>query len=201
MGAIDFGIIVDSAVVVIENCCDMLEQNRERIQNLPGAIVEAVSQMGRPILFSKAILLTAFIPLYTMQRVEGKIFRPMALTLTFALIVGTILALTVVPALASFAFQSKIRQSTNPGSCIGWPAIYRPALERALRSRVLVSRRCGGLLLMAGLVLTRMGTEFLPKLDEGSLVGARLHAGNHRAHRSRAHRHNTSAKSWFPSLK
>ena len=63
--------------------------------------------MGRPILFSKAILLTAFIPLYTLQRVEGKIFRPMALTLTFALIVGTILALTVVPVLASFAFKKK----------------------------------------------------------------------------------------------
>src|SRR6516165_10319491 len=85
LGAIDFGIIVDTAVI----------------------IVEAVRQMGRPIVFSKAILLTAFIPLYTLQRVEGKIFRPMALTLTFALITGTILALTLVPVLASFAFKGR----------------------------------------------------------------------------------------------
>ena len=128
MGAIDFGIIVDSAVVVIENLLRLLEENRERIKQLRETIVEAVSQMGRPILFSKAILLTAFIPLYTMQRVEGKIFRPMALTLTFALIVGTILALTLVPALASFAFKNKICRTRILARRSGWPAIYRPRL-------------------------------------------------------------------------
>ena len=78
--------------------------------------------MGRPILFSKVILLTAFIPLYTMQRVEGRIFKPMALTLTFALIAGTVFAIVVVPALASFAVQGENRQRTRPGSCAGWCA-------------------------------------------------------------------------------
>ena len=110
LGAIDFGIIVDSAVIIIEDVLHKLEQNRGRIHRLRETIVEAVKQMGRPILFSKAILLTAFIPLFTLQRVEGKIFRPMALTLTFALITGTILALTLVPVLASFAFQKKFAQ-------------------------------------------------------------------------------------------
>jgi len=109
MGAIDFGIIVDSAVVIIENLLRLLEEQRGKSRRpLHATIVEAVSQMGRPVLFSKAILLTAFIPLYTMQRVEGKIFQPMALTLTFALVMGTILALTVVPILASFAVKNKI---------------------------------------------------------------------------------------------
>jgi cobalt-zinc-cadmium resistance protein CzcA len=168
MGAIDFGIIVDSAVVVIENLLRLLEEKRERIKSLRQTIVTAVSQMGRPILFSKAILLTAFIPLYTLQRVEGKIFRPMALTLTFALIVGTILALTVVPVLASFAFRTKF--ATHESWLVRrLMAVYRPALARALRTRLLLPGIALAVLMLAVIGLTRIGSEFLPKLDEGSL--------------------------------
>ncbi len=168
MGAIDFGIIVDSAVVVIENLLRLLEEKRERIKSLRATIVTAVSQMGRPILFSKAILLTAFIPLYTLQRVEGKIFRPMALTLTFALIVGTILALTVVPVLASFALRTKF--ATHESWLVRrLMAAYRPALARALRTRLLLPVIALGILALAVIALTRIGSEFLPKLDEGSL--------------------------------
>jgi cobalt-zinc-cadmium resistance protein CzcA len=168
MGAIDFGIIIDSAVVIIENLLRLLEEKRERIKSLPGTIVEAVSQMGRPILFSKAILLTAFIPLFTLQRVEGKIFKPMALTLTFALIVGTILALTAVPVLASFAFRKKFAQHES------WVVhqlhrIYRVLLDRALQGRALFLGGAILLLVVAGIVLANIGSEFLPKLDEGSL--------------------------------
>ncbi|HUD84399.1 MAG TPA: efflux RND transporter permease subunit, partial [Candidatus Saccharimonadales bacterium] len=79
MGAIDFGIIVDSAVVVMENLLRILEERKGKIRSLTSAIVEATTEMGRPIIFSKIILLTAFVPLYTMQRVEGRIFKPMAL--------------------------------------------------------------------------------------------------------------------------
>jgi cobalt-zinc-cadmium resistance protein CzcA len=168
MGAIDFGIIVDSAVVIIEEVLRLLEENRERIKSLPQTIVQAVSQMGRPILFSKIILLTAFIPLFTLQRVEGKIFKPMALTLTFTLIVGTILALTVVPVLAAFAFRKKI--ATHESWLVQQLLRgYRVVLDRALRSRRLFFAGAVALLLVAMLVLTRIGTEFLPKLDEGSL--------------------------------
>jgi cobalt-zinc-cadmium resistance protein CzcA len=168
LGAIDFGIIVDSAVIVIEDVLHKLEQNRERIRRLHETIVEAVLQMGRPILFSKAILLTAFIPLFTLQRVEGKIFRPMALTLTFALITGTILALTLVPVLASFAFKKKFAQQES------WIvhrllAAYRRILVRAMQARVLLLGGAVLVLAIAGIVLANTGTEFLPKLDEGSL--------------------------------
>jgi cobalt-zinc-cadmium resistance protein CzcA len=168
MGAIDFGIIVDSAVVVIEELLRILEEKRDRMKNLPAAIVEAVAGMGRPILFSKAILLAAFIPLYTMQRVEGKIFRPMALTLTFALVVGTILALTVVPVLASFAFRKKFaaHESWLVRALTG---CYRQALGWALRTRPLVLGISVLILVVAGVALSRIGSEFLPKLDEGSL--------------------------------
>ena len=168
MGAIDFGIIVDSAVVVIENLLRLLETRRHSFRTLNDAIIEAVHQMGRPILFSKIILLTAFIPLYTLQRVEGKIFRPMALTLTFALIAGTILALTVVPMLASFAVKGKIAEHES------WTVhsllrIYRPALLWVMKARGLVIGIALASLLFAGVVLHFAGSEFLPKLDEGAL--------------------------------
>ena len=107
MGAIDFGIIVDSSVVVMENLLRILEERKGKTHSLTSAIVEATTDMGRPILFSKTILLAAFIPLYTMQRVEGRIFKPMALTLTFALIAGTVFAIVVVPALASIAVRGR----------------------------------------------------------------------------------------------
>ncbi len=170
MGAIDFGIIVDSAVVVIENLIQLLERRRDSFRNLPAAVVEAVSQMGRPILFSKAILLTAFIPLYTLQRVEGKIFRPMALTLTFALIVGTILALTVVPVLASFAVKMKTGEAEKGSMIVRLLLrLYRPALEWTIKARYAVLGIAVASLVCTGVTLHFIGSEFLPKLDEGSL--------------------------------
>ena len=168
MGAIDFGIIVDSAVVIAENLIRILHEKRETKPSLPVAIVQAVREMGRPILFSKAILLTAFIPVYTMQRVEGRIFRPMALTLTFALITGTIFAVFVVPALISFAVKrgTQAEESWIVRQLI---RLYRPALAFALRSRKLVFALAAVLLVSGGLAYCFIGSEFLPKLDEGAL--------------------------------
>jgi heavy metal efflux system protein len=111
--------------------------------------VRAVREMGRPILFSKAILLTAFIPVYTMQRMEGRILRPMALTLTFALITGSIFAVFVAPALISFA----VRRGTQAEE--SWIVrqlirLYRPTLAFALKSRRLVFAFFGALLVCGG---------------------------------------------------
>ena len=168
LGAIDFGIIVDSAVIIVEDVLHKLEQKRERIHHLNQTIVEAIQQMGRPILFSKIILLTAFIPLFTLQRVEGKIFRPMALTLTFALVAGTVLALTLIPVLASFSLRGKF--STQESWIVQrLVRVYRPLLDWSIKRRALL---LGGALLVLGaaaIMLRTMGTEFLPKLDEGSL--------------------------------
>ncbi|HVM96472.1 MAG TPA: CusA/CzcA family heavy metal efflux RND transporter, partial [Candidatus Acidoferrales bacterium] len=168
LGAIDFGIIVDSAVIVVEDVLHKLEQQKGRLDRLHETIVDAAQQMGRPILFAKVILLTAFIPLYTLQRVEGKIFRPMALTLTFALISGTILALTLVPVLTSFALRkgAATQESWIVRSLVG---IYRPILDRVLKARILFLSGALLILAAAGFGLSRLGTEFLPKLDEGSL--------------------------------
>jgi len=168
LGAIDFGIIVDSAVVVIENILRLLEQRKGQFRSLTAIITEATTQMGRPILFSKAILLTAFIPLYTLQRVEGRIFKPMALTLTFALIVGTLFAILVVPVLASMATRGGVADEES------WIVhqllrIYRPALAYALRSGRLVITLSLALLVVAAATYHFLGSEFLPKLDEGDL--------------------------------
>jgi cobalt-zinc-cadmium resistance protein CzcA len=168
MGAIDFGIIVDSAVVIAENLIRILHERKERTHKLASSIVQSVQEMGRPILFSKAILLTAFIPVYTFQRVEGRIFRPMALTLTYALITGTMFAVFVVPALMSFALKHGAREEES------WIVrqlvrLYRPVLEFALNSRKLVLGLGVVLLLSGGLAYWFIGSEFLPKLDEGAL--------------------------------
>jgi cobalt-zinc-cadmium resistance protein CzcA len=168
MGAIDFGIIVDAAVVIAENLMRILHERKDKLQSLPGAIVEAVREMGRPILFSKAILLTAFIPVYTLQRVEGRIFRPMALTLTYALVTGTIFAVFVVPPLLTFA----VRHGTQAGD--SWIVrkliqLYRPLLNFALGRRKLVFASTGVLLACGAVGYCFLGSEFLPKLDEGAL--------------------------------
>lgn len=169
LGAIDFGIIVDSAVVIIENLLRLLEERRGKHLSLFSTITEAVTEMGRPIIFSKIILLTAFIPLFTMQRVEGRIFKPMALTLTFALVSGTIFALVIVPALASF-FVKPGKIATREAWIVRLLLhLYRPALDFALKSRVLVFGGAALLLIASGVIYSRLGTEFLPKLDEGEL--------------------------------
>lgn len=168
LGAIDFGIIVDSSVVIMENLLRILHERKGKLRSLPRAITEAVAQMGRPILFSKIILLTAFIPLYTLQQVEGRIFKPMAWTLTFALIAGTFFAMLVAPALATFAVKGGIQEEES--WIVRWLLrIYRPALAFAMKSRWLIFIAATALLVLGGVVLHFEGSEFLPKLDEGDL--------------------------------
>jgi cobalt-zinc-cadmium resistance protein CzcA len=183
MGAIDFGIIVDSAVVVVENLLRILEERGGKLRSLSATIVQATSEVGKPILFSKAILITAFLPLFTLQRVEGKIFRPMALTLTFALLWGTILALTVVPVLASYAVKrhragpptpaigAGVEPPTEPESLVvrTLTRLYEPALGFVLERRKSVLAAAVVLLALGGTVAALLGSEFLPKLDEGAL--------------------------------
>ena len=168
LGAIDFGIIVDSSVVIMENLLRILHERKGKLRSLPRAITEAVAQMGRPIIFSKIILLTAFIPLYTLQQVEGRIFKPMAWTLTFALIAGTVFAMLVVPALATFAVKGGTQEDDS--WIVRWLLrLYRPALDFSLKSRRLIFAGAVLLLVVGGVVFHFVGSEFLPKLDEGDL--------------------------------
>ncbi len=167
MGAIDFGIIVDASVVIVEDLLRILAE-RGKSLSVRDAIRESVSDMGKPIIVSKLILITAFIPLFTLQRVEGRIFKPMALTLTFALIAGTILAIVAVPALASFALE-KHAAGHEPWLVRWLNRIYTPLQDLTLKFRWPVMLCAAGCLAVGGVTLHLIGTEFLPKLDEGAL--------------------------------
>ena len=172
MGAIDFGIIVDAAVVIVENIIRLVERRKELGYTLHRCIVEGTGQMARPILFSKAVLLIAFLPLFTLQRVEGRIFKPMALTLTFAIVSGAILALFAVPCFASYVLRVKDESKTGKmgfGIVTAVRKVYVPVLTMAFKFRPLILIGAAIAVVGALFLATRLGSEFLPKLNEGAL--------------------------------
>lgn len=171
LGAIDFGIIVDSAVVLVEAIMvkitvDVLKG--ENLNHMRQTMLMTASEMGRPILFSKAIIITAFIPIFTFQQVEAKIFSPMAYTLSFALIGSLIVTLTLIPVLLSFLLGKRLEERHN-GIVQVMERLYRGILEYCLDhpSKVLTSALVA---LVFSLSLVKViGTEFMPKLDEGNI--------------------------------
>jgi heavy metal efflux system protein len=168
MGAVDFGIIVDPAVFVIENILRLLDEKKGRVRSLGALIVQGTAEVGTPQLFSTAIIVTAFVPLFTLQRVEGRIFRPVALTLTFTLVCGTALALTMIPTLASFILRG--RSGGGESALVHFLVTrYRPVLAWALGHRRTVITAAALILVGSFSVVPFLGSEFLPKLDEGAL--------------------------------
>jgi len=168
MGAVDFGIIVDPAVFVIENILRLIEEKRRKSVSLASLIIQGATEVGKPQLFSTAIIITAFVPLFTLQRVEGRIFKPVALTLTFTLIGGTILAVTMIPTMASLVLRNHTGsgESALAGRLL---RLYRPALAWALDHRRGVVGAALALLVGTAGLVPFLGSEFLPKLDEGAL--------------------------------
>ena len=171
LGAIDFGVIVDSAVVMVEAVMVRITADLRQsfgIHHLRQTLLIVASEMGRPILFAKAIIIIAFLPIFTFQRVEQKIFSPMAYTLSFALLGSLVLSLTLVPCLLNYAIGPRLSERHN--ALVAWlEARYRGVLERVLRApkRLVASAIIA---LVASLLATRfIGTEFMPKLDEGNL--------------------------------
>ncbi|MEO6877934.1 MAG: efflux RND transporter permease subunit, partial [Gemmatimonadaceae bacterium] len=192
LGAIDFGIIVDAAVVMVEaflvrlaltppptaNELRVTAEHELRLEqrhdfdqrasvekrNLLATVAEG---MGRPILFAKAIVITAFLPIFTFQRVEKRIFSPMAFTLTFALLGSLLLSLTLVPVLASLWMRAS--HSGEPRAARWLRERFTPCLDWALMHRRATLSIAVGLLAIALGVGTRLGTEFLPELDEGNI--------------------------------
>ena len=174
LGAVDFGIIVDSAVVMVEAFLVRLAfmphehtAHRSEIEQRHALATQAET-MGRPILFAKAIVVTAFLPIFTFQRVEKRIFSPMAYTLTFALIGSLLLTLTLVPVLASYR-RRPAAAPAEPRASRWLARIFRPALEWALAHRRLVLGGAIATLALSLAIGARLGTEFLPALDEGNI--------------------------------
>lgn len=169
VGAIDFGIIVDGAVIMADSIAHRLGTlGRTGIRrNLYRAILVAALEVERPVFFSILMIIATYLPLLTLTRIEGLLFRPMALTIVFALIGALIFALVVVPVLASFFFRRGYQEWENP--LLRWSRpIYAAILNRSLQQRWTVAGTV--LVLVVGIIVIvapRLGTEFLPYMDEG----------------------------------
>ncbi|MBF8295257.1 MAG: heavy metal efflux pump, CzcA family [Bacteroidetes bacterium] len=168
LGAIDFGMIVDGSVVMVENFARRLthkESNATKIQSIAGAAQE----VGRPILFGILIIIAVYIPIMTLQGIEGKMFKPMALTVGFALVGSLLLTLTFIPVLSSFLLKED-RTRKEP-RVIHWiRTLYTPLLEKALKRKLLVLGIALFVLIGSFALVPFLGSEFIPELDEGSIL-------------------------------
>ena len=168
LGAIDFGLIVDSSVIMVENSVRHLAQDRDRRSFLE-IIRDASVEVRKPTMFGELIIMVVYLPILTLQGIEGKLFRPMALTVIFALIGSLVISITLMPVLASLFLPRHVKHRQNP--IVGFvTSCYRPLLQRALRYRSYFIS--GALVLLAcGLMLsTRIGSEFIPRLSEMGIV-------------------------------
>ena len=170
LGAMDFGIIVDGAVIVVENVFRHLserDQNRD-LASIKETILNATTEVGRPTLFSMLIIITAHIPIFALQRHEGRIFAPMAYTVTSALVGSLLFSLTLVPLLCYFMLRRRLPETENwvLRSC---KFVYRRLLTAALHHRKVVIVSAVSALAVSLALVPRLGTEFLPELNEGAL--------------------------------
>ena len=175
LGALDFGLIVDGAVIITENALRHLAEKQhelgrsldteERLQTVRASAEEMI----KPSLYGQAIIILVYVPLLTFTGVEGKMFEPMALTVIIALVAAFVLSLTFVPALISIVITGKVTEEDN-FIIRAFKAAYRPVLAAAVRAPVAFV--VGALLLLvgAGILSTRLGTEFIPQLDEKSIA-------------------------------
>jgi cobalt-zinc-cadmium resistance protein CzcA len=176
MGAVDFGIIIDSAVVLVEAMMVALAVEAARHGGaLPDrfrrrqVLCNTVTGLAKPILFSKAIIIMAFVPIFTFQRVEGKMFSPVALTLSFALAAALVLTLTFLPAVLSFLVD-RYDMAERHIAWMDWLRDrYRDVIRRTqVRAKTVIGVSLAALIL-SGAMVPRLGSEFLPKLDEGNI--------------------------------
>ncbi len=166
LGAIDFGLIVDGSVVMIENIVRRLGEEHRPSISREEVIREAGREVARPIFFAVLIIMIVYLPILTLQGVEGKMFRPMALTVVFALIGSLILALTLMPVLAALLFRGTI--SEREPRVMQWlKARYQPMLVWSLAHPGLTAAMSAAVFVASLVLVPLMGSEFIPKLDEG----------------------------------
>ncbi len=168
LGAIDFGIIVDSTLIMVESIFYHITQRAGHGLTVPMHIVRAAREVGRPIFFATTIILVAFIPLFTMTGVPGKIFAPMSLTYGLALIGALIMAFTLAPSLCMLLLMGPIREEETP-FVRGIRRRYLWFLQWALGHRTRVVAMAAGLFLLALVAVPFLGGEFMPALEEGNL--------------------------------
>ncbi|MDP2996721.1 MAG: CusA/CzcA family heavy metal efflux RND transporter [Bryobacterales bacterium] len=168
LGAIDFGLIVDGSVVMMENILRRLSRRREG-ENALDAVREAGQEVARPIFFGVLIIFLVYVPILTLSGVEGKMFHPMAITVLFAVGASLVIALTLMPVLGWYAFRRKaVGQTTWMMRKIG--AAYGPALGRALRFPAVTAAAAALVFVFSLGIIPFLGAEFLPRLDEGAIL-------------------------------
>ena len=170
LGALDFGIIVDATLVMVEHILHTMHERQHHGPLNQGGVIasirDAALEVERPIFFSLLIIISAYIPLFTLERVERKLFTPMAFTVCYALLGSMLLALTLIPVLATYLFRSGAKSWENP--ILPWLAKrYESVLVRALHRPRLVFGLAGGIVVAAFALGGALGIEFLPNLDEG----------------------------------
>ncbi|HBN87795.1 MAG TPA: CusA/CzcA family heavy metal efflux RND transporter, partial [Rheinheimera sp.] len=178
LGALDFGLIVDGAVIIVENCIRRLglaqHQTggllllRERLK----VVFEATTEVIKPSLFGVAIITVVYIPVFALTGVEGKMFHPMAATVVMALLAAMVLSLTIVPAAIAVFMSGKIKEQESP-LIVAAKSVYRPILHAVLKLRLLVVGLASALVVGCIWLATTLGSEFIPQLDEGDIA---LHA-------------------------
>lgn len=176
LGAVDFGIIIDSAVVIVEAL--MVRLTLKTLADGPspearhlrlGTLHRTMADMANPVLFSKAIIIVAFVPIFTFQRVEGKIFTPVALTLSFALVGAVLLTFTLLPTLLSYTLKRHTLTEKHKPWLDSLQSRYRRLVRLSMR-RARVTLLLAALpVVLAVMLAPRLGSEFLPKLDEGNI--------------------------------
>ncbi|HHA2390650.1 TPA: efflux RND transporter permease subunit [Stenotrophomonas maltophilia] len=175
LGALDFGLIVDGAVIIIENCLRRFGEaqhalvrqlnDEERFDLTASATAEVI----RPSLFGLGIIAAVYLPIFALSGVEGKMFHPMAITVVLALTGAMVLSLTFVPAAIATFLRGRVAEHDN--RLMRWSrARYTPLLEWALRRRVVVLTGAAVLVVGCGVLATRLGSEFVPSLDEGDIT-------------------------------
>jgi len=175
LGALDFGLIVDGAVIIVENCLRRLSLagaggaalvSTERLK----IVFEATREVIRPALFGVFIITAVYLPIFALSGVEGKMFHPMAQTVVIALVAAMVLSVTVVPAAVAMFVRKPPKAHTDDRFAHLAQRFYAPLLSAALKARVAVVAAAGVLVVLAGFLAARMGSEFLPSLDEGDIA-------------------------------
>ena len=142
LGALDFGLIVDAAVIIVENSLRHLAERQRALgrrltkEERLGTIIKSAAEVRKPSVFGEAIIILVYVPLLTFSGIEGKMFEPMALTVIFALAAASVLSLTFVPAMVAIVISGRVQEKEN-FFVRGMKALYEPALSRAIRTRSL----------------------------------------------------------------
>ncbi|WP_444901109.1 efflux RND transporter permease subunit [Microbulbifer sp. SSSA007] len=178
LGALDFGLIVDGAVIIVENAIRRLAEAQHRkggklpLQERLELVFQATNEVIRPSLFGVLIITVVYIPLFSLTGVEGKMFHPMAATVVMALLAALVLSLTVVPAAVAVFLTGKISEKENK-VIVATKSLYKPLLIAAMKVRWLVLSGALALVLFCSWLATTLGSEFIPQLNEGDIA---LHA-------------------------